>query len=88
MKTKVTLGEKLKQARQAAGLTQYDLADRLGVTQATVSRMERGDSDILMSTLARIARILEVDLFVEFRPRQKPVAASVPANVSEVTNAS
>ena len=36
------VGEKLRQARQEAGLTQDDLARRLGVTQVYVSNVERG----------------------------------------------
>lgn len=33
----------LKEARQTAGLTQIDLAERLGVTQSFVSKCERGE---------------------------------------------
>jgi transcriptional regulator with XRE-family HTH domain len=33
----------VKAARQALGLTQTELAEKLGVTQATVSRFETGD---------------------------------------------
>jgi transcriptional regulator with XRE-family HTH domain len=36
--------------RQAAELTQVELARRMGVTQAAVSRMEQPD-DLLLSTL-------------------------------------
>lgn len=33
----------LKEARESSGLTQVDLADRLGMTQSQVSKCERGE---------------------------------------------
>ena len=38
-----TFGDLLRRLRKAAGLTQAELADRLGVRQERVSAMERGD---------------------------------------------
>ena len=40
----VELGERIRRARQEKGLQQDELADRLGVTRMTVSRLERGQS--------------------------------------------
>ena len=40
----MTLGEKLTQARKAAGLTQADVAARLNVSRQAVSRWESGHS--------------------------------------------
>lgn len=40
----MTLGEKLTQARKAAGLTQADVAARLSVSRQAVSRWESGQS--------------------------------------------
>jgi transcriptional regulator with XRE-family HTH domain len=37
-------GEQIRRARQEKGLQQDELADRLGVTRMTVSRLERGES--------------------------------------------
>lgn len=36
----MNLGENLKKARKAAGMTQQELADRLGVYQKDISRWE------------------------------------------------
>jgi predicted transcriptional regulator len=44
------LRERLHEARQHAGLSQTDLAERIGMTQAGVSRIERG-ADPKLSTL-------------------------------------
>lgn len=40
----VELGERVRRVRQAKGLHQDELADRLGVTRMTISRLERGQS--------------------------------------------
>ncbi len=37
-----TLGERIRAHRLASGMTQRDLADRLGVTQQSVARWEQG----------------------------------------------
>jgi len=38
------IGQKLKKARQAAGLTQEQIAERIGVSRQTISNWERGHS--------------------------------------------
>ncbi|MCV7042838.1 transcriptional regulator [Mycolicibacterium moriokaense] len=40
----VEFGEQIRRARLQKGLQQEELADRLGVTRMTVSRLERGQS--------------------------------------------
>jgi DNA-binding XRE family transcriptional regulator len=46
----------LYEARKAAGLTQKQLAEKLGTTQANIAELERGRRNITFSTLARYAR--------------------------------
>ena len=57
----MTLGEIIRAGRKAAGLVQYDLADAIGVRQATVSIWEtdRGIPD--PANLGRIIRALDLD---------------------------
>jgi Zn-dependent peptidase ImmA (M78 family)/DNA-binding XRE family transcriptional regulator len=50
---------KLVVARESRGLTQADLADRLGTSQAKVSRMEAGLLPVSDEDLAKIAAALE-----------------------------
>lgn len=52
-------------ARRAAGLTQQQLAERLGTTQSVISRWERGHDEPRLSTLAEIARATGRRLHVE-----------------------
>ncbi|WP_183093108.1 helix-turn-helix transcriptional regulator [Nocardioides stalactiti] len=42
--TSVELGEAVRRARKLKGWQQADLAELLGVTRMTVSRLERGES--------------------------------------------
>lgn len=46
----------IRRARQEAGLTQGQLARRLGVTQAALARLERGGSNPTVATLDRVVR--------------------------------
>lgn len=42
--------EELRRIRRAMGLTQRQLADKLGVTSTSVARMERGEQKIMQVT--------------------------------------
>jgi len=57
MEKQLNIGPMLKQARKAAGLTQNELADRIGTTKHYISRIENNRSDIEVKTLRRIVEI-------------------------------
>jgi HTH-type transcriptional regulator/antitoxin HipB len=62
IRTDAQLSQLLASARKARGLTQSALAERMGVSQQLVSKMER---DILQTTVPRLLhalRILQVHL--------------------------
>ena len=48
------LAETLKEERLKAGLTQQQLAERIGTKKTYISRLENGKADIQLSTLYRI----------------------------------
>lgn len=52
--------------RSRRGLTQTDLANKLGVTQALISRYENGTSNISLKQINEICYKLGIDLKVEF----------------------
>jgi transcriptional regulator with XRE-family HTH domain len=54
------LGRNLRRAREQAGLTQEQVAERSGVHSTEVSRIERGKRDPRVSTLERLAKAVEV----------------------------
>lgn len=64
------IAERLRQ-----GLTQSDLAARMGVTQSAVARIERGDRDPRLATLGRYAHALGVLVRHEV---VRPVGQSLP----------
>jgi transcriptional regulator with XRE-family HTH domain len=57
----VYVGEQLKRLRTLRALTQADVAERAGVTTATVARIERNEIEPRMTTLRKLAAALEVD---------------------------
>jgi DNA-binding XRE family transcriptional regulator len=57
-----TLGQTIRAAREARGLTQADLADRAHVAQAYLSYLEQDQREPSLSIAARIARELEIPL--------------------------
>ena len=53
----------IQRQRKALGYTQQDLAGRLGVSQAMVSRWENGEENFTAATLAKIATTLGMELY-------------------------
>ncbi|WP_299058566.1 helix-turn-helix transcriptional regulator [uncultured Polaribacter sp.] len=51
------LGVMLKEARKEANLTQEELADRTGTKKSYISRIERGLSDIQISTYYKLIEL-------------------------------
>ncbi len=60
--------EAMVAARQAAGLSQAELAARLGSTQPAIARLEAGRVSPRLTTLRRIARVTGCRLAVAFVP--------------------
>ncbi|MFJ6319723.1 helix-turn-helix transcriptional regulator [Streptomyces californicus] len=56
------LGQRIAHHRRAAGLSQEQLADRIGVERRTVQRYEAGSRDPRYTDLLLIAAALEADL--------------------------
>jgi transcriptional regulator with XRE-family HTH domain len=50
------------QARHAAGWSQRELAQRAGVPQPVIARLEAGDNDPKLSTLTKLAHALGLEL--------------------------
>ena len=57
------MGNKIKEIRKSKGITQKELADKLGVTPQAVSQFERSDTKKFnVSTLQNIASALECSI--------------------------
>lgn len=55
-----TIGRNIRKARDAAGLTQEQIAEKLGISQLHFGRLERGERPASLEQLANIARVLRV----------------------------
>jgi ribosome-binding protein aMBF1 (putative translation factor) len=62
------VGERIHDAREAAGLSQRELARRMGTSQAAIDRLESGGVGATLTTLQRVATALGLEVNVELRP--------------------
>ena len=62
------VGERIHDAREAAGLSQRELARRMGTSQAAIDRLESGGVGATLTTLPRVATALGLEVNVELRP--------------------
>ncbi len=65
------LGVLLRLAREDAGLTQGQLAERLKTHKSAISRIEKGVGNLRLSTLARYAQALGCRLSLELRSNRR-----------------
>ncbi len=59
------VGEKVRDAREAAGFSQRELAARMGTSQAAVARLEAGGVGATLTTLQKVAAALDLKVTVE-----------------------
>lgn len=60
-KTKELCQGLLREMREAADLTQYELAEALGVPQSTISKIEGGERRVDVAELLVLCRVCDVD---------------------------
>jgi len=65
-----TLASIVIDARNRAGLTQSELARRMGTKQPVVARLESGRARPSMRTLERLAKATGSRLLIRFEPRE------------------
>ena len=57
----VYIGERLKQVRTRRLLTQEELAEKAGISAATVVNIERNNQEPQFRTIRKLAKALDVD---------------------------
>jgi len=55
-------GKRIKQNREALGITQAQMAEMLHITQSTYSRIEQKEENITIGQLKCIANILKISV--------------------------
>lgn len=68
------LGRRIRVARKERGWTVEQLAERVGVTHVTISKVERGDLTVAVGTVFEAAAITGVTLF-DPDPRRRSLEA-------------
>lgn len=63
------LAYRLALAREATGMTQKELAEKTGIYQADISKIERGLANPSVSTLNRLAEGLNMNLVIGFEAK-------------------
>ena len=67
----VRLGRNLRHARLTAGLTQETLADRCDLHRTYIGAVERGERNVTLRTIERVAKALGVDPLELLREPQR-----------------
>ena len=73
-------GHLIREARRAAGLTQIELAERLGTTQSAIARIESERSNPRVATLARALSACDRRLTLDARPRSSSIDETLVAS--------
>ena len=78
------LGARIRELRQAAGLTLEALAQRVGTSAPTLHRYESGWDRFEVATLRRIAAALGASLQIRLVPAAGAVSRPVPTRAALV----
>lgn len=72
---RLLVGENLRRLRLAAGVTQAELAARMGVDRAYISGLEKGDRNPTVVTLWHLSKALGVAMKSFFEEKRQSRAA-------------
>ena len=75
-----SMGDLINSVRKAKNMTQKELADKLNVTDKAVSKWERGASYPDISTIPKLADILNVSSDELLRFHRQDISAQAPAS--------
>src|SRR3712207_5744707 len=74
--------EQLARARRESGVSQTELAARMGTSQSAVARLESGELDARLSTLERYAAALGRAVDWHVRPPESSTRSTTPSEES------
>ena len=77
----MSFGTVLRKVRKSRGVTQVQLAEKLGVTQATIARYEKGIMTPEVRRIAQVAKVLGVSVQELFEEKEvRPIPQSTRAH--------
>lgn len=59
---KLPVGNKIRELRKSNGLTQAELAGKIGIQQSDLCRMEKGEYKVALETLFKILHIFQMTI--------------------------
>ena len=62
--TRQRIGQRIRELREAKGLSQRDLEDRTGLTHNDICRIENGNYNVSLDTLTKIATALDAEVSI------------------------
>lgn len=68
------------EARKKSGITQKELAEKTGIAQGDISKIERGNANPSLNTLKRLATGMDMNLRLVFSPIDNDVQAVIMQN--------
>ena len=75
------LAERVRNLRESRGISQQDLAERMGTTQSVISRLESGGAKPSLTTLERVGNALGAELVIEFSDAIRPTTSALSVAV-------
>ena len=79
LKAEFRLAEQLIEARINSGLSQEELAKKMGTSQSTIARLESGASMPSMRTLSKFAKATNCEMQIQFKQLPKSSRSKVAA---------
>ena len=71
LETEYNMMQAMIDARKKCNITQKELAEKTGITQADISRIETGNGNPTLSVLKRIAEGMDMIVKIEFITKKK-----------------
>ena len=69
---KKAVGNRIRKIRENQDYSQSNMADELGIEPGTYAKIERGETDVQVTRLFAIAKILKVNVIDFFQDRKEP----------------
>ncbi len=63
------LAAMIRKLRLSRGISQGELARRIGTQQSAIARLEGGDDNVTLSRLQRVAAFLDAEVSIHLKPR-------------------
>lgn len=71
------IAKRIKDARKLSGLTQEQLAEKIGISTNAVAKLENNLMTASLQTLVNIVNVLNIDMNTLFLPNENPTQSSL-----------